>query len=431
MSPDDVSAEDIASAEHVMASVPASASPDEAPAPREPIPPPASAWAKEDLDALTARGLRRVLEPLSSPQGPVIQIGGETLVNFSSNDYLGLARDPRLAHAAAAAMGRHGLGTGASRLVVGDSTAHQALEEKLASFMDAEAARLFNSGYAANVGVLSALVGPGDVIFSDELNHASLIDGCRLSRARTAVYPHGDLKGLDLLLNAMPGRRRIVCTDAVFSMDGDWAPLAGLVELCRKHGAALVVDEAHALGVVGARGAGLCEELGLAREVDVRVATLGKSLGVFGAFVATSKNVAEVLHHKARSLVFSTALPASLCVAASEALAIVETDGELRARLWRNIRRFADLLRELGLPAEAQSPIFAIVLGDAQSAVEASKFLRARGVLVKPIRPPTVPDGTSRLRFSLSAAHTDAHLELAIESLRELIIHKGLTPDAP
>lgn len=380
----------------------------------------ASRWAAEELRDLAARGLRRQLEPLATPQGAIIQIGAETLVNFSSNDYLGLARDMRLAQAATTAMERHGLGTGASRLVVGDTTAHAALEKSLARFLHAEAARLFNSGYAANVGVVSSLCGKDDVIFSDALNHASLIDGCRLSRAKTVVYPHCDLKALERLLQSVPGRRRLVCTDAVFSMDGDRAPLRELVALCQEHDAALLVDEAHAIGVLGTTGAGLCEELGIEAQVDVRVGTLGKSLGVFGAFAVGSAAVCELFVNRARSLVFSTSFPAALCVAGGTALEILQREPELRARLWRNIRHFAEGLERIGLPAEIRSSIFSIVVGEPDAAVEASRFLRARGVLAKAIRPPTVPEGTSRLRFALSAAHTEAHLELALEALEAL-----------
>lgn len=377
-------------------------------------------WAREDLQALQARGLRRHLEALSSPQGALIQIGAETLVNFSSNDYLGLAKDPRLAQVAAAALAKHGVGTGASRLIAGDTMAHRALEAKVAAFMGSDSALLFNSGYAANVGVLSALCQKGDVVFSDELNHASLIDGCRLSHAKTLVYPHRDLKGLELLMHAVPGRRRVVCTDAVFSMDGDWAPLGELVALCREHDVGLIVDEAHALGVLGKTGAGLCEELGVVDDVDVRVGTMGKSLGAFGAFAAASKNITELLFNRARSLVFSTSLPAALCAAGGEALDLLTSENELRARLWKNIHHFADGLRTLGYPAQAQSAIFPIIVGDPDSAIEASRFLRARGLLVKAIRPPTVPAGTSRLRFGLSAAHTTGHLDLALDALRAL-----------
>jgi len=375
----------------------------------------AARWAREDLEALGRQGLRRALEPLSSPQGPEVVVGEQRLVNFSSNDYLGLAADPRLARAAARALEARGTGAGASRLVVGDTEAHHALERAAAELMGAEAALLFNSGYAANLGILQALCGPEDVIFSDALNHASMVDGCRLSRARTVVYPHADAGALERLVEAAGGRRKLVCTDAVFSMDGDHAPLRELVEVCRRHGAALVVDEAHALGVLGARGRGLCEALGV--DVDVRMATLGKALGAFGAFAACSAEVAELLVNRARPLVFSTALPAALCAAGEEAISVMRAEPGLREALWRNIRRMAEGLRALGAPVEARSAIFPLVLGEPERAMEVAAKLRARGVLVKPIRPPTVPKGTSRLRFTVTAAHSEAQIDRALEAL--------------
>ncbi len=378
----------------------------------------ASRWARGELEALDERGLRRFLEPLESPQGAVIRVGGEALLNFSSNDYLGLAAEPALRRAAAAALELHGVGTGASRLVVGDTSAHQRLEARLAAFERAEAALLFNSGYAANVGTLQALVGPEDAVFSDSLNHASLIDGCRLSRARTVIYPHVEVRALERALATTPGRRKLVVTDTVFSMDGDVAPLRELVAVCRAHGAALLVDEAHATGVLGPRGAGLCEALGVEEEVDIRMGTLSKALGGLGAYICASRSVVELVMHRARPLVFSTALPAALCAAAEAAIDLVEHEEPLRARLWRNIHRFAEGLRALGLPAEARSAVFPIVLGEPERALEASRALRAQGLLVKAIRPPTVPVGTSRLRFCLSAAHTEAHVDRALEALR-------------
>lgn len=381
---------------------------------------PAARWAEEALEGLRANGLWRQLEPLESPQGAEVLLGGERLLNFSSNDYLGLASDPRLVKAAVASLHKDGVGAGASRLVVGDSLAHRSLEAALARFEGAPTALLFNSGYAANVGVLSALLGPEDVVFSDALNHASLIDGCRLSRAKVVVYPHADVEALESLMQENPTGRQLVCTDAVFSMDGDLAPLHALVTLCEARGAALVVDEAHATGVLGPSGAGLCEALGLAGRVDVQVGTLGKALGVFGAYAATSQPVKELLIHRARSLVFSTALPPALCATAEAALHCLQHDPSLRDRLWRNIHRFAEGLAALGVPATPQSAIFSLVLGTPERAKAASDFLRTRGLLVKPIRPPTVPEGTSRLRFSLSAAHTDAQLERLLDGLRAL-----------
>jgi 8-amino-7-oxononanoate synthase len=380
-------------------------------------------WAEEELAALTAQGLLRSLEPLGSPQGPVVRIRGETLINFSSNDYLGLAAHPALASAARGGLERWGTGAGASRLVVGDTEAHRSLEARLAAFEDAEAVLLFNGGYSANLGIIPALVGGQDAVFSDALNHASLVDGCRLSRARVEVYPHRDVGALAARLAATPGRRRLVVTDAVFSMDGDVAPLGELVDVCRRAGAALLVDEAHATGVLGERGAGLSEEVGVAREVDVRMGTLGKALGAFGAYAATSRPVANLLVNRARPLIFSTTLPPALCAAAEAAVELVNHGRELRQRLWRNIRHFSGGLEALGHPAPGSSAIFPLLLGAAERAMAAAEFLRARGLLVKPIRPPSVPAGTSRLRFALSAAHTKDHLDQALAGLRELKAH--------
>ncbi|GMU63507.1 MAG: 8-amino-7-oxononanoate synthase [Myxococcaceae bacterium] len=380
---------------------------------------PADAWARDELCVLEAKGLKRHLEPLESPQGPRIRVGGREYVNFSSNDYLGLANDEQVKEAAREAVLRHGVGSGASRLIVGDTTAHQSLERAVADFEGAEAALLFNSGYAANVGVLSALLGPGDVVFSDALNHASLIDGCRLAKATVVVYPHRDVAALEALVATHPGRRRLVATDAVFSMDGDRAPLQGLSALCRREGLGLLVDEAHATGVIGARGAGLCEALGVTP--DVLMGTLSKGLGCVGAYVAGSAALRELLFNKSRSLVFSTAIPPAMCAAAEAALSRVRTDPSLRGGLWRNISALATGLRGLGVPAHEDSAIFSVVLGEPERAVEASRRLRARGLLVKPIRPPTVPVGTSRLRIALSAGHSLEDLDRLLGALSEVV----------
>ena len=372
---------------------------------------PVERWAEEDLGLLESNGLR-ALEPLASPQGPRISVGGRWLINFSSNDYLGLANDPSLVEAAREAMSRLGLGAGASRLVVGDTTEHQALERELASFEGTESALLFNSGYAANLGVLSALCGPDDVVFSDALNHASIIDGCRLSRAKVVVYRHGDLAHLEQLITSSPGRRRLVVTDAVFSMEGDLAPVKALAALCEREGLGLMVDEAHATGVIGPRGAGLCEALGV--RPDVVMGTLSKSIGAMGAYVAVSAPVREVLINRARSLVFSTALPASMCAAARAGLRAVIEPGR-RERLWRNIEQLSR-----GLGVEARSSIFSVILGSNERALTAAAGLRERGLLVKAIRPPTVPVGTSRLRIAVTAAHSSEQIEALIEGLEQV-----------
>jgi 8-amino-7-oxononanoate synthase len=370
--------------------------------------------ARAELDALRARGLLRALEPLRTPPGAEIELRpGERLINFSSNDYLGLAGDARVAQALADGARRWGAGAGASRLVCGDFLPQHELERALAEFEGTEAAVLFNSGYAANCGLLQALAGPEDLIVSDALNHASLIDGCRLSKARIAVASHADPGAVDRQLAQHGARRKLVVTDAIFSMDGDRAPLRVLAAVCARHEALLVVDEAHATGVIGPRGAGLCAEQGVTP--DLRMCTLSKALGVAGAYVAASRAVCELLVNRARSLVFSTALPPALACAALAALEIARgAEGdERRARLFRNIRQFA-----AGIGARADSPIFPVILGDPDRALRAADRLRELGILAKPIRPPTVAAGTSRIRFALSAAHTEAQLDAALDALR-------------
>jgi 8-amino-7-oxononanoate synthase len=374
--------------------------------------------AKEELERLRERGLLRELEPLRSRPGAEVELRpGERLINFSSNDYLGLAGDPRIAETLAAGAREWGAGAGASRLVCGDFLPQHELEQELARFEGTEAAVLFGSGYAANCGVLPALAGSEDLVLSDALNHASIIDGCRLSKARIEVYPHGDVPAVERLLQ-LPARRRIVVTDAVFSMDGDRAPLRELDALCGRTGSVLIVDEAHATGVIGPRGAGLCAELGI--ESAVRMATLSKSFGVAGAYIASSRAVCDLLINRARPLIFSTALPPALACAALASLRILagaEGD-ERRARLRENVRRFAAGLRACGLDAREDSPVFPVLTGSPERAVQMSARLRELGILAKPIRPPTVPPGTSRLRFALTAAHTAAHIDAALAALR-------------
>jgi 8-amino-7-oxononanoate synthase len=385
--------------------------------------------AREELQAIAARGLLRALEPLRGRLGAEVELRGpegraERLINFSSNDYLGLAGDPRLSQALAEGAARFGTGAGASRLVCGDFAPHHELEEELARFEDAEAALLCNSGYAANTGLVAALAGPEDVVLSDALNHASLIDGCRLSRARVAPFAHGDLDAVQTELRKAAGaRRRVVVTDTVFSMDGDLAPLEGLARLCDEHGALLVADEAHATGIFGPRGGGLCAQLGLSARVDARVGTLSKAAGTLGAWVAGPRSLRDLLVNKARPLIFSTALPPALAHAALCAVRILRgAEGdERRAHLWRLVERFAAGLRALGLAAEARSPIFPVVLGAPERALSAAAALRARGFLIKAIRPPTVPASTSRLRITLTAAHQEGQIDALLGALAEVL----------
>jgi 8-amino-7-oxononanoate synthase len=379
-------------------------------------------WIDAELEALEARGLRRRLEPLASAQGPVVTVGGRALVNLCSNDYLGLAGDPRLRRAAAEAAEREGAGSGAARLVAGDLEVHGRLERALAAFEGTEAALLFNSGYHANAGVPAALVGRDDAIFSDVLNHASIVDGCLLSRAEVVRYRHGDVDELDALLARTRARRKLVVTDTVFGMDGDAAPLAAIADRCERHGAMLYVDEAHATGVLGPRGAGLVDALGLEGRVDVRMGTLGKALGSFGAHVSGERRLVEWLVSRARTFVFTTALPPAACGAALAALEIVRGEPERRARLHALAARAKAGLARLGfdLP-RVVAPILPVVLGAEERALSASRLLRERGFFVRAIRPPTVPRGTSRLRVALTAGHTEAQVDAFLGALEEVL----------
>jgi 8-amino-7-oxononanoate synthase len=385
----------------------------------------ADALAREELAAISANGLLRSFEPLRTGAGAEVELSsGERLVNFSANDYLGLAAHPAVRQALADGAALWGTGAAASRLVCGDYLPHHALEQELAIFEGTERAVVFNSGYAANCGVVPAFAGPEDVVLSDALNHASLVDGCRLSRARIEVYPHCDVMALEAALRRARkhgARRVLVATDSVFSMDGDLAPLPQIADACERHEAVLIVDEAHATGVLGPRGAGLVSQLDLGHRVDLRVGTLSKAAGAFGAYVAATRASCELLVNRARPLIFSTGLPPALPHAALTALGILSgAEGDaLRARLRRNVERFAAGLRSLGPPAEAVTPIFPVVLGAPEAALSAAGQLRKRGLLVKAIRPPTVPAGSSRLRIAVTAAHTDAHLDLLLSALRE------------
>jgi 8-amino-7-oxononanoate synthase len=385
-------------------------------------------WIDRELQKLADAGLRRALEPLGPRQGAVVEVRGRRLVNLCSNDYLGLAGDPRVMRAAAEAALSEGAGAGASRLVAGDLPIHGRLEAALAGLHRAEAALLFNSGYHANAGVPPVLVGRDDAVFSDELNHASIIDGALLSRATLHRYGHGDAGELETLLERSTARRKLVITDAVFSMDGDAAPLAALVDACDRHGAMLYVDEAHAVGVLGPTGAGLAEQLGLKHRVDVEMGTLGKALGAFGAYVAGEGRLRELLLTRARTFVFTTALPPAACGAALAALEIVRTEPERRARLQALIAQLKAGLLARGFDvSRVVSPIFPVVLGSEGRALAAAAGLRERGFYVRAIRPPTVPRGTSRLRVALTAGHEPAQLDAFLGALDEVLA--GLPPE--
>jgi 8-amino-7-oxononanoate synthase len=343
-------------------------------------------------------------------------------VNLCSNDYLGLANDPRLRRAAAEAAERDGAGSGAARLVAGDLPVHGRLERRIAEAKGAEAALLFGSGYHANAGVPAALVAREDAIFSDALNHASIIDGCRLSGAEIVRYRHADADDLAALLARTRARRKLVVTDTVFGMDGDAAPLREIAAACERHAAMLYVDEAHAAGVLGPTGAGLAEALGVSHRVDAQMGTLGKALGSYGAYVAGSRALVDWLVSRARTFVFTTALPPAACGAALAALDVVAAEPGRRAHLAALTARMRAGLERLGFPmARVVAPIFPVVLGDEGRALAASRALRDRGFFVRAIRPPTVPPGTSRLRVSLTAAHGEAHVDAFLGALEETL----------
>jgi 8-amino-7-oxononanoate synthase len=381
-----------------------------------------------ELDALAgANRLRACLELGGASRArPTISAGGP-LLSFCSNDYLGLAGHPALAAASAAAAARDGFGAGASRLVSGDLTAHRALEAALAAFVECSSALVFPSGYQTNVGVISALAGPDDLIASDAANHASIIDGCRLARATVAVYRHADAADADRALGR-PGafRRRLLVTESLFSMDGDVAPLAALAATAERHDAILVIDEAHALGALGPAGRGLAAAAGV--RPDVLIGTLGKAFGASGGFAAGPAELRAYLVNRARTFIYTTGLPPAVAAAATAAVELVAgAEGELRRdRLAANRDRLAAGLRAVGLLTErpagqiSPGPIFPIVLGTEARALEAAGALRARRIFVAAIRPPTVPPGTARLRVTVSSEHRDEEIDRLAAALAEI-----------
>jgi len=377
---------------------------------------------QDELKEIRNAGLYRRLRRVENEQGPTLLLDGREVINFSSNNYLGIANHPALATAAKEAIDRYGCGSGASRLISGNMTLHEELEKQLAEFKGTEAALVFNSGFQANTGILSTLAGEGDAILSDELNHASIIDGCRLSRAKTIVYVHCDLGQLEeALKQAGSCRRKLIVTETIFSMDGDEAPLTGIVELAEKYDAAVMVDEAHATGIFGPGGAGVVSKLGLVDRVLVQMGTLGKALGGFGAYVAGSQAVRDLLINRCRSFIFTTSLPPAIMAMAMAAIDLVEGEPERREALWNNCRLLSDGLKKMGFSLdEIQSPILPLIIGDADKCMQFSEQLLERGVFAQGIRPPTVPPGTSRLRITLMATHTREQLQIALDAFKEV-----------
>ncbi|MEE7626333.1 8-amino-7-oxononanoate synthase [Methylobacter sp. Wu8] len=374
------------------------------------------------LDDIARQGLYRSRRVIASPQGINLEIDGRHIVNFCSNDYLGLANHPDVVNAFKAGADKYGVGSGSAHLICGHSAAHHALEEELAEFTGRDRALLFSTGYMANIGVISALLGRGDAVFEDRLNHASLLDGGLLSGARFKRYAHADAVDLGANLDKTLGRTLIV-TDGVFSMDGDFAPMDELAVAAKKHDAWLMVDDAHGLGVIGEHGGGILEYYGLNQDdVPVLMGTLGKGLGTFGAFVAGSEVLIETLIQKARAYIYTTALPAAVAEATRASLKIVIAENWRRDKLRQLSERFRLGAEQLGITLmPSSSAIQPILIGGSQRAVDISNALLAAGFLVSAIRPPTVPQGSARLRVTFSALHEEQHVDRLLDALAEAI----------
>jgi glycine C-acetyltransferase/8-amino-7-oxononanoate synthase len=390
----------------------------------------------ERLEELRDRGLHRRLRLIDGPQGPRVLLDGKPVLLLCSNDYLGLANHPDVRGAAAEAAFRWGAGAGASRLISGNMTPHRRLEQRLAAFKGHEAALLFGSGYLANTGTIPALAPAGTVVLSDELNHASIIDGCRLARAETFVYRHRDVEHAAWGLRRARGRASLIATDGVFSMDGDVAPLEGLVRLARDHDCRLMVDEAHATGSIGPGGRGSVAAAGLVDDVDVVVGTLGKALGSYGAYVCAEGEVVEYLLNSARPFIFSTAPPPPSVAAADAALGLLETDPARVERLRGNAVALREALAGQGLSVGAsETQIVPIRIGAAAQTMALSERALEGGVFAQGIRPPTVPEGSSRLRFTVMATHEEEELREAAgvvgAAARELGIVSPASPADP
>jgi len=375
------------------------------------------------LDDIARQGLYRSRRVIASPQGADLEVDGRHVVNFCSNDYLGLANHPDVVGAFKAGADRYGVGSGSAHLVCGHSAAHHALEEELAAFTGRDRALLFSTGYMANVGVISALLGRSDAVFEDRLNHASLLDGGLMSGARFKRYAHADVADLETKLENAAGNKLIV-TDGVFSMDGDFAPMDELAVAAKNHNAWLMVDDAHGLGVIGEHGGGIIEYFGLSQDdVPVLMGTLGKGFGTFGAFVAGSEALIETLIQKARTYIYTTAMPAAVAEATRASLKIAIAENWRRDKVKNLSERFSLGARQLGLQVmPSSSAIQPILIGDSHSAVDISNALLEAGFLVSAIRPPTVAQGSARLRVTFSALHQEQHVDRLLDALAKIIV---------
>lgn len=380
-------------------------------------------FVDEELKRLKDEGLYVNIRVIESPQGPWVQIEGRRVLNLCSNNYLGLCSDPRLCAKAKEYIDKYGVGPGAVRTIAGTMSIHIELEKKLAAFKGAEAAIVVQSGFCANLSAIPPLVGKDDLIFSDELNHASIIDGCRLSRAEIVRYAHCDVKDLEAKLKEYAGRncRKLIVTDGVFSMDGDIAPLPEIVDLADQYGAMVMVDDAHGEGVLGRGGRGIVDHFGLGDRVDVEVGTLSKAFGVVGGFVAGSASLVEYLRQKARPNLFSSALTVPDVAANIAAVDILEESDDLVKKLWENGNYLKQCLKERGFDiGRSQTPITPIMVGDANKAKEFSLKLFDEGIFIQSIAYPTVPLGKARLRAMVSAAHSKKDLDFAVDKFTKV-----------
>ena len=385
-------------------------------------------FVEKELQFLKEEGRYRQIRWIEESPSPWVRMNGERVLLLCSNNYLGLANDPRLKEGALRAIEEWGCGSGGSRSISGSLAIHRLLEESLACFHGCEAALLFNSGYSANLSILTSLMGEGDVIFSDEFNHASIVDGCRLSKASIQIYHHLDVNHLEVLLEENRERRKkMIVTDGIFSMDGDVAPLSDIVQLAKRYESLTMVDEAHAIGVFGSNGRGVLEHFQLSHEVDIHMGTFGKALGSFGAYVAGRRSLIDYLVNKGRVFLYTTALPPSVSASILASLEILDREPERRVRLWENVNYLRKGLNQLGFDTmQSQAHIIPLLIGELKLTMEMDRRLFERRIFVQGIRPPTVPEGKCRLRVTVMATHTREDLNFALEKFERVGKELGL-----
>ena len=378
-------------------------------------------WIEEELKQIHGSNLYRILTEIESGQSPEINIGGKQHILLGSNSYLGLSVDPKVVASAMDALEKYGAGSGGSRLVSGSSDLHRQLESRIARFKNTEAAILFSSGYLANIGTISSMVGPGDIIYSDELNHASIIDGARLSKANIKVYKHLDLEHLQSLIEDDSAKkcRKLIVTDTVFSMDGDLVDLPELTDISEKYGCILMIDEAHATGVLGKRGSGATEYFAVENRVPVVMGTLSKAVGSLGGYIAGSQKLIDYIRNRVRSYIFDTSLPAASLAASIAAIDIIEHEPERRKYLWELITKFKEGINDIGLRVlPTNSAIVPVLVGDPEPTLKFASVLRENGVFTPAVRPPSVPAGMCRIRATLMAMHTEEHINTALRAFK-------------